>query len=58
METKLHDKIKESRSQILIAAKQELSQQEVDSQRKRKEFEEQEKALKEKLALVCFLEKF
>jgi hypothetical protein len=54
METKLHDKIKESRSQILIAAKQELSQQEVDAQRKRKEFEEQEKALKEKLALVCF----
>ena len=37
---------------ILNAAKQELSQQDVEVQRKRKEFEEQEKVLKEKLALV------
>jgi hypothetical protein len=39
---------------ILNAAKQELSQQELDTQRKKKEFDEQEKALKEKLMLVRY----
>lgn len=37
----------------MIAAKQELSQQEVETSRKKKEFEEEQKQLKEKLALVC-----
>lgn len=57
METKLQDKIKESRAQILNAAKQELSQQELDTQRKKKEFDEQEKALKEKLILAETIQK-
>jgi len=52
LETKMHEKIKESRNQLLNASKQEITMQEQESQRKKKEFEDHERQLKEKLAMT------